>query len=175
MKYFSIAVICVVASVIIFTFFVIGSPAEVRMRQLDAQRISDLSTIQYQIIQYWQTKEVLPGALADLTDAISGFRAPRDPERGKEYEYEKKTDIRFILCASFARASSRADQKDGAEKYYPMYTAPARPMAPSPEFIKGGDDSNWNWVHGVGRSCFERTIDKERYPPFKNKNESVEK
>lgn len=167
MKYFSIAVICIITGVVVFTFFVIGSPVEVRLRQLDAQRISDLGTVQYQIIYYWQTKEVLPDKLADLTDAISGFRAPRDPERGVEYEYEKKADTSFILCATFSRASSEKDK--GGVTYYPTDPYSARPMIPSPEFIKVGDDIQWNWMHGVGRSCFERTIDKERYPSLKKK------
>lgn len=168
MKYFSIAIICAVTGVAIFTFFVIGSPVEVRMRQLDMQRISDLGTIQYHIIQYWQTKEALPSTLTDLTDAISGFRAPRDPERGAEYEYEKKGDMSFMLCATFSRVSSEKDKENA--KFYPTDPSYARPMmAPSPKFVKGGDDSNWNWIHGVGRSCFERMIDKERYTPFKNK------
>ncbi len=169
MKYFSIAIVSVITGVVVFTFFVIGSPVEVRMRQLDAQRISDLGTVQYQIIYYWQTKEVLPDKLSDLTDAISGFRAPRDPERGVEYEYEKKADTGFMLCATFSRASSEKN-KEGV-KYYPMDPYSARPvMAPTPEFIKGGVDTEWNWIHGVGRSCFERSIDKERYPPFKKKD-----
>lgn len=167
MKYFSIAIICMITGVVVFTFFVIGSPVEVRMRQLDAQRISDLGTIQYQIIYYWQTKEMLPDKLSDLTDAISGFRAPRDPERGVEYEYEKKANTDFMLCATFSRASSEKD-KEGI-KYYPMDPYSARSMMPSPEFIKGGDNIQWNWMHGVGRSCFERTIDKERYPSLKKK------
>lgn len=172
MKYFSIAIICVVTGIIIFTFFVIGSPMEVRLRQLDTQRISDLGTIQYQIIYYWQTKEVLPDKLADLTDAISGFRSPRDPERGIDYEYEKKSDMGFMLCATFSRASLEKD-KEGVKYYptdtYPMNAYSARSMMPSPEFIKGGEDVQWNWAHGVGRSCFERTIDKERYPSLKKK------
>ena len=150
---------------VILTFFIIGSPVEVRMRQLDAERISALGSIQYQIIYYWQSKEVLPDKLSDLTDAISGFRAPRDPEYGIDYEYEKKTDTSFTICGSFSRASS--DTGKVSTPYYPMHAPVTYPIAPSPDFIKGGVDTEWNWVHGVGRSCFERTIDKERYPSLR--------
>jgi hypothetical protein len=165
MKYFSIAIICIITGVVVLTLFIVGSPVEVRMRQLDTQRVSDLGAIQYQLIYYWQTKEMLPEKLSDLTDTISGFRAPRDPEFGTDYEYEKKADTSFVICGKFSRASSEVDKV--TTPYYPMSTPLSPSILPSPDFIKGGVDTQWNWAHGVGRSCFERTIDKDRYPSLK--------
>lgn len=169
MKYFSFAVISIVIGVIISTLFIVGSPITERMRRLDDKRISDLETIQYQIIQYWQIKEALPNTLSDLTDTISGFRPPRDPKDGTEYEYEKKTTLSFNLCATFSLASFQTDADKKMRKYYFANTPHTRPSMPFPEFTKDGMNSKWNWIHRNGRSCFERTLDTERYPSLKKK------
>jgi hypothetical protein len=28
------------------------------------------------------------------------------------------------------------------------------------------DDKNKNWIHGIGNTCFERTVDPQKYPPI---------
>lgn len=152
-KYFAWATSTVVLIVIIGAFFIVGSPATARLMQFDQQKISDLQGIQYQIVNYWQTKEKLPESLADLTDNISGYTAPLDPQNKTPYEYNIKDaeNLSFELCATFNK------QGKDINKYYESM--------PVSEPVKGGQYS-YSWDHEAGRVCFERTIDKELYPPL---------
>lgn len=137
----------VIAS-IIYAFVVIGSPKTQRLMRIDNQKISDLQNIQWQIVNYWQQKQKLPATLLDLNDPLSGFVVPHDPE-GKAYEYESSSKLSFDLCADFNLANNNAQAAA-----YPK-SAPARI-----------GDQNENWTHNAGRTCFMRTIDPEKYPPF---------
>ncbi len=129
-------------------FTVAGSPAKERARKFDEQRVSNLSSIQWQIVEYWRSKESLPNELSDLNDPLRGFYVPRDPDTGKKYEYIKKGEMSFELCATFSRPS---------EGFYPEKPRPVK------DAYMGGLDEYWE--HGEGRTCFERTIDRDFYPP----------
>lgn len=124
-------------------FFLVGSPFAERARRFDDRRVSDLQAVQWQIVNYWQRKDALPPNLDALTDSLSGFVPPRDPETGGAYVYRPSGKLSFELCASF-RDASRAEE--------PV----ARPMF-SPE---SGLDS---WQHEAGYACFARTIDPDLY------------
>jgi len=132
---------------IIGSFFIIGSPTRARQMQFDQQRISDLTGIQWEVVKYWQGKQKLPNSLADLTDSISGYTAPRDPETDISYEYKIKNavSLNFELCTTFNRPS----QVDKTRMLYPV-----------------GAGISQNWEHGTGRVCFDRTIDKQMYSPL---------
>jgi len=123
---------------IIAGFFIIGTPAEQRDRRFDDRRVSDLQSLQWQIINYWQQKNELPQTLADLQDSISGFVPPTDPETEASYEYNILGELSFELCAEFETSS-----KEFVESY-----------------PKTRDQ---NWEHEKGRTCFKRTIDPELY------------
>jgi hypothetical protein len=70
---------------------------------LDEQRVTDLQMLQSQIVSvYWQSKGALPGTLADLQDPINGFQVPKDPQTAQQYEYIRKGERMFALCATFA-------------------------------------------------------------------------
>lgn len=153
MKLFAYVVIAAVAVAIIAGFFIVGSPREERLRQFDDRRVSNLQTIQGQIIYYWQRKNALPPNLDALDDDISGFRHPHDPESGAEYSYEVTGPESFQLCAVFVRPSS-----DNVSAV----------MAPAKPFPGDGGVSMEIWQHGEGRTCFDRKIDKELYPPIKD-------
>jgi len=142
-KYFAWGTSILVLSAIILGFFIVGSPATARLMQFDQQKISDLQSIQYQVVNYWQRKQVMPATLADLNDPISGFTVPIDLQNNTSYEYRiiSATSPSFELCATFNKPS----QKIATEVMYPI---------------------NENWNHGEGRKCFERTIDKQLYPPL---------
>ena len=148
-----IAGICaaVVLAALIGAFFIIGSPANARLAQIDQQRVSDLQSIQYQIVNYWQQKGVLPNTLADLNDSISGYSAPMDPATKASYEYivENSATLNFQLCATFSLNSSVSGAR----------------TAPVPAMYSNGISQVWD--HSAGRVCFDRTIDKQLYPPFK--------
>lgn len=142
----SIAGLIVIAS-IVGGFFIMGSPMTQRLLRFDQQKVSDLQTIQWQVVNYWQQKQSLPTSLDQLRDPISGFIPPIDPQSGLAYEYKPLSNLSFELCASFnlegganGRMSS-IPQPLGAEQF--------------------------NWQHESGRTCFERTIDPQLYPPVK--------
>lgn len=131
---------------IIAGFFIMGSPAQVRLYRFDEQKVSDLQNIQWQIVDYWQQKQALPATFMELEDPISGWRAPQDPQGG-EYRFERTGAMSFRLCAEFNAGTQRGMDT----------SAPSR--------VYDGGLSN-NWQHGTGEHCFDRTIDPERYPPY---------
>ncbi|KKQ35776.1 MAG: hypothetical protein US50_C0005G0012 [Candidatus Nomurabacteria bacterium GW2011_GWB1_37_5] len=156
---------------IVFSFVIMGSPMKQRLLRFDERRIGDLQSIQWQVINYWQQKEKLPDGLKDLKDPLSGYSLPVDPEfeKGVNYEYVKKDKMKFELCATFALPIPKGWQEysDGGIRPMPAYekgiggdTTMSYPY-PGP-----GGGTNESWDHEAGRTCFERTLDPEKYPPF---------
>jgi hypothetical protein len=133
---------------IVSGFLIIGTPWEARLARLDNQRVQDLQSLQSQILSFYQQKQMLPVALNLLQDPTLYYNVPVDPETGAQYEYMKNADLGFELCATFD-APSRA-------------TVDGRPTMPESYGIKSGD----NWQHGIGRTCFVRSIDPDFFPPF---------
>jgi hypothetical protein len=84
-----------------------------------------------------------------LQDPIAGYVVPVDPEAAKAYEYRATGARSFELCATFSQKS-------------------IDPVSAQP--VKAPGSSNEVWVHGVGRTCFVRTIDPQLYPPAKSIN-----
>lgn len=155
MKYFIGVVISIVFVGIIVAFVSIGSPSAQRERRLDKMRVNHLLMMQSELLRYWQSKGALPAEVSQLKDDISGWQVPTDPVSGEQYEYAVKGDTSFQLCANFMRAS-----EESGEPRYPMMQKPMMAPYPSGPFGVSGDV----WSHGMGRVCFERTIDKELYP-----------
>lgn len=141
-------------------FFLVGTPAEQRKVRLDDQRVSDLSNIQFQVIDHYQRTQALPTSLDALTNDITGYVAPVDPETGASYQYsviQPGADAEplndhptFELCADFNLASQTALN---ASEPMMAYSYPGLPY-----------EQNWN--HTAGRACFDRTIDPDFYPDF---------
>ncbi len=143
----AVAACLLVLTSIISGFFIIGSPASARLYSFDDQKVNDLQSVQWQIVNYWQAKQKLPSALTDLNDTISGFTMPKDAQTGSAYTYEVTGGTTFKLCATFNLQSRN------------LPTGAA--VAPRPIGVL--DD---NWQHGGGSQCFTRTIDPEKYPPL---------
>jgi MFS family permease len=140
----AVSAVVLAAASVVAGFLVLGSPAEMRDLRLDAQRVSDLQTIQYQVVDEYQRTGTIPADLASLADSFSGFIVPVDPEAGGAYEYARTGALSFELCAEFAGAS------------------PVRGHTTA-----GGMASSFHresWDHEAGRTCFARMIDPERYP-----------
>ena len=159
-KIFDWAVAVIVVAVIGTGFFIAGTPQSQRLIRLDERRVSDLQSIQWQIINYWQRKEVLPVMVSDLADPIAGFVVPVDPETGGQYEYIVLGDLNFSLCATFNISSAEASPRlllDSAPR--PVSVSDVKPYYPA--------DSYGSWNHSSGRVCFERIIDPDLYPPTK--------
>lgn len=155
MKLFARGVIALVAIATIAGFLAAGSPQSERLRRFDERRVGDLQGIQWQIVAFWQQKDRLPQTLDELHDPISGYEAPRDPQEKTSYEYRALPDLQFELCANFKTDSAAA----AANVSYSVQ--PAAP--PYRAFPSDTSDTFDNWAHGVGRVCFQRTIDPERY------------
>ncbi|KKP91966.1 MAG: hypothetical protein UR94_C0008G0003 [Parcubacteria group bacterium GW2011_GWA2_36_10] len=142
-----VTAILVLASVIL-GFFIIGTPTKQRAYRFDEQRIQNLQTIQDQVVNYWQQKQVLPTELSALEDSISGFKVPADPDTKAIYEYKIISPLAFDLCANFKTVSNNQNNlKNGA-----MYEVPS-------------GDFQQNWTHQAERTCFSRTIDPQLYQP----------
>ncbi|MEX2033038.1 MAG: DUF5671 domain-containing protein [Candidatus Colwellbacteria bacterium] len=140
-------VIMAVAAAVTFGFFVAGSPVSRRTERFDERRVNDLSVIQSHVISYWQNKNVLPSNLNQLPNDILGIVIPKDPKTGDEYEYRVLGDLRFQLCAVFETSST--DDVDGRRVMPMSYPYP------------GGEIETWQ--HGIGRTCFDRTIDPDYF------------
>lgn len=154
-----------VVALIVWSFSVIGTPKEQRAWRLDDKRVQDLQSIQWQVINFWQQKEKLPGDLKELSNPISGFMLPIDPEfeKGKTYDYRPINNLTFELCAEFSADMPKGWQEYGGGKGIIPMMGYAEDVAVSyPSF--GGINESWD--HSVGEKCFERTIDPDIYPPF---------
>lgn len=146
-----------VLAAIITGFIVVGSPTKQRNIRFDNQRVNDLSSIQWQIVNHFQQKGTLPASLAEVADPISGYAIPKDPQTETPYEYAVKSQYTFELCATFALPTQ--DTKGRGEYYGGRDIAMTSLIYPYPETGEA-------WNHEVGRTCFERTIDPEKYPQF---------
>jgi len=139
-----------VSAVLVFAavvggFIIVGSPAKQRSLRFDQQRIEDLSDIQYQVSDYWQTNGKLPASLSALdSDLTEEYVAPVDPETMSPYQYSVEGTSTLQLCATFD-LNSNATTDSGA---LPIYNSP---------MIPASGLSN-NWSHSAGNVCFKRTL-----------------
>lgn len=157
--------VILVLAAIVWSFTVMGGPASQRNLRLDQRRVEDLQSIQWQVISFWQQKEKLPVSLDEFKNPISGYMVPQDPEfeKGNVYEYKKLGDKKFELCATFTLPIPKGwvEYNKGG---YGIAPVPTRDIAVSSMPYPGGVNDSWD--HQVGRTCFERTIDPELYPPY---------
>ena len=122
----------VVTAVVVAGIVLMDSPTHQRMLKLDIRRVQDLQQIEFAVKAYERSEKKLPPDLSALA-ALPGVRVPAtDPETGAGYEYSARGDTNFELCAIFA-----TDTKEQAnQNWYP----------------------GSQWPHGVGRTCFQRTV-----------------
>ncbi len=168
-KLFALIGTLLVVGAIAYSFMIIGSPTKQRQLRLDDRRVSDLQTIQYQVINHWQQKSKLPADLKELANPLSGFSLPVDPEfeKGNLYEYIVKGPMTFELCATFAQPIPKGwmeySNGGGVFPTVPVYYE-GKDTSVSYPYPGGG--ANESWDHEAGRTCFSRTIDKDMYPPY---------
>jgi len=136
LKIFLVLVIISMVLSVVFAFVLVGSPAQQRLIQFDGRRVSDLQSISFAIDDYWRRNESLPTILEDLQDSRYFIRSIQDPKTEELYEYTIVSDIAYELCAVF--------ETDSAER--------------QEEFRKPFSAQTWN--HGIGRTCFEREVQK---------------
>ncbi len=136
-----IASILVVGSIVL-GFSVLGTPQSQREIRYDSQKVSDLQSIQWQVVHFWQMKGALPDNLSELEDPLSNFVLPKS-KAGDEYVYEKAGGLAFKLCAQFDRATDSNSV---------MSQVPGK--------------VNESWNHPSGYYCFDRVIDPDIYRPI---------
>ena len=140
-KTFQMVIVGIVVLSLGYGFYLAGSPQNQRLVRFDEQKVNDLQSIQNQLVyNWWQQKGSLPQTLDALNDSISGFNVPVDSQRNQPYEYSLTGAKSFQLCAVFNRDTVKPNEAIPA--IYPYY----------------------NWQHGAGRVCFDRTIDQSLYP-----------
>lgn len=134
---------------VVWGFAIIGSPFAERDRRFDAERASDLRSIQEDVIRFWLDMKTLPANLDEIAsrDPQSHWVAPKDPQSGTLYEYRKIGDLSFEVCAIFARATEIDNDSVGSRRY------------------RGNPD----WNHEAGRTCFPHAIDPKTYEPKTSK------
>lgn len=138
-------VLAAVLASIVGGFLIMGSPSVQRDVRLDQEQVNDLSSLQYQIVGYWQQNERLPQSLDAIESDITGYTVPEAPEGRPAYEYRTEGALTFVLCATFAQ--------DADETRYSI--------APEAYGLRGST----HWEYTKGRSCFERTIDPNLIRP----------
>lgn len=161
----------VVLTSLVGGFAIMGSPMTARAKRFDDRKVSDLQSIQWQIVNFWQQKGSFPKAMTDLEDSISGYRVPRDPEE-LPYEYmvgedtlSKGVGTSFKLCATFNRSTiGEKDKLQGRGEYgYGGGMSIQKPIGAYDSYGGVGGIAD-TWEHEKGRFCFDRKIDPELYP-----------
>lgn len=155
---------------LVWSISIIGTPAEMRLRRIDDARLMDISGIQAQIYNYFQTTDRLPASLDELNNAFQGYAVPKDPVTGEAYGYrvlqqpvvrknasldrkELVTPAMFEVCASFetVRKYNERGSPIALEK-----------MQSAMNYYYSGDTSPF-WNHEAERTCYKRVITADMY------------
>ena len=119
--------VTVVAAAIGAGLFVLGSPADVRARRVDAQRVEHLREWARAIDAYWTANNQLPQSLDEVRRQQAWTHLEvHDPKTGEPYRYQPRGAVAYELCATFDRES--ADM--------------------------GAPDEDALWGHASGPACF---------------------
>jgi hypothetical protein len=142
-------------------FFIGASPQNQRAEKFDQQRMDHLSSIQSQLISFWQVKKVLPNTLDEMNNTLQGYIIPKDPETTTNYTYKKTSDLQFELCATFGTKSYNYDKEKAAGNVIDSRGTAEDTKAAS--FSITPYDPYQIWLHTKGEYCFTRTIDPDYY------------
>ena len=172
-----VATLAVIAS-LVWSVMIIGTPAEMRAKRIDSQRLSNLSSLQQQIFDRFQTTEKLPLTLDELNNAFQGYVVPVDPVTGKVYVYkvvqqpvvkmnytsnkkELTTQGIFEICGTFD--IERVASPQGQGKGGISFPTPASDSFYSATNYYYDNDQSPYWNHPKGDTCFKRIISAEMY------------
>lgn len=172
-----------VASVIVlgslaWSISIVGTPAEMRLKRLDSTRLSDISSIQQQVFNRFQTTDKLPMDLSELNDAFQGYSVPVDPVTKESYVYrvsqqpvvkvnyatqkkEMTTNAVFELCATFDTVRDTNSMRGGSPPIKAGVLSVDVPYSVSNYYYDGDQSPFWN--HGTGEVCFKRIISPDMY------------
>ncbi len=141
--YFAVATFVLVLGAVIYGYSYIEKPSEVRQMRLDEKQITDLRDIYWNIEDAYRTTKTLPASLDIL---YTNQKRPTAPEGRALYTYTILDDSTFELCAEFAKPSAK-------------YESPSKQSVPN---TSSSEKDIWfqnnNWEHGVGVTCFKKTV-----------------
>lgn len=102
-----------VAGAVVYGFTSTGSPFYVRMQKFDTKRATDISSISYEVQNYYEKNKVLPNSLDEVKQSASysSFEIT-DPETKKSYEYEKGVGSVYKICANFSTSTLEGSDKN---------------------------------------------------------------
>jgi hypothetical protein len=98
----AVAITLVVAAIGVGAYLV-GPPAEQRLRRLDERRVDDLEFIQTQVQRFARERKRLPGSLQEVSTIPDSYL--RDPVTGQPYTFRVTGPDTYELCADFDRPS----------------------------------------------------------------------
>ncbi len=168
----------VVVGSLVWSIGIVGTPVEMRAKRLDSTRLSDLSSIQQQVFNRFQSTDKLPLTLVELNDAFQGYSVPVDPVTKENYVYrvlqqpqvrvnyatQKKemiTNAIFEICSTFETVRDTNSIRGGAS--YPIKGGIGiDTMYSVSNYYYEGDQSPF-WNHGIGETCFKRIISPDMY------------
>lgn len=85
----------------------LNPPSENRARMLDAQRVSQLSTIEGAINMHYRKHKKIPGSFEELATVTRDYDRTTllDPGTGQPFEYEVLNEKGYRLCITFERST----------------------------------------------------------------------
>lgn len=128
---------------IIWGFAVLGSPATQRLNKYDEQKVSDISSIDGAVQNFYSVKGILPKDLAELSTQNYYLNTTVDSQTQKPYEYKKTGDLTYSLCAVFNKDTKNKEKKITT----PIYN----------------NYGSFSWAHPSGYYCFDQTINPNMY------------
>lgn len=170
-----VATVVVLAS-LVWSISIVGTPSEMRAKRIDSNRLSDISSIQQEVFNHFQSTDKLPLTLGELNDAFQGYAVPVDPVTNEGYVYkvvqqpvmkmnystqkkEMTTNAIFELCATFDTVREISGQGTSYSK--PSMLSVDYSYSASNYYYEGDQSPFWN--HGVGEVCFKRVISPDMY------------
>ena len=179
--------ISIIATVIVlcslfWSIRIIGTPSAMRALRIDSIRLANISGLQQEILNRFQTTDKIPTDLSELNNAFQGYVVPVDPVTKGAYGYkviqqpvirmnyvsnkkELATPAIFELCGTFdiVRNSKQQGQTVTPNGIVTqMGTSGSDVAYPAINSYYDGDQSPF-WNHGIGETCFRRVISAEMY------------
>lgn len=98
----------IVVAALVAGFVIIPSPAQQRIYDLDAKRVSALDVLESAVNVYVAGHKELPANLAELTGTVKwSAEGAKDVETGRPYDYFRGQGLDYRLCATFSASSQR--------------------------------------------------------------------
>lgn len=116
-------------------FTIVDSPFASRDKKIDQQTVSDLQSVDGQILNYYRENAVLPTALDDVKQNSSYYP---NKKLNESITYQKIDKTDYKLCADFKRSASEY-KTEQSRAYY---------------------ESDDQWQYRKGNTCFNRSAEK---------------